>query len=81
MMMWSVNVVNREDSLEAFLQRETGVEQYAILAYLSDGRRLTTENVRDLAGAHDEVRLASREGWYLLIAEIDHLCVQQVLSR
>jgi hypothetical protein len=45
----------RTGSLEFFLHQETGVEQDAILAYLSDGRRLTTSNVRELAGSHDQV--------------------------
>jgi autophagy-related protein 11 len=41
--------------LEFFLHQETGVDEQAILAYLSDGRRLENENVRELAGAHDQV--------------------------
>ncbi|KAG2117345.1 putative peripheral membrane protein [Suillus discolor] len=41
-------------SLEAFLNQETGVDQDAILAYLSDGTRLRTDNVRELVGAHDQ---------------------------
>jgi hypothetical protein len=31
------------------------VEEDAILAYLSDGRRLKNDNVRELAGAQDQV--------------------------
>ncbi|KAI0266091.1 putative peripheral membrane protein [Gloeopeniophorella convolvens] len=46
--------VERHGSLEAFLHKEIGVEEDAILAYLSDGRRLRTDNVRDLAGAQDQ---------------------------
>jgi hypothetical protein len=36
------------------LNQETGVDQDAILAYLSDGTRLRTDNVRELVGAHDQ---------------------------
>lgn len=46
----------RIGSLELFLHQETGVEQDAVLAYLSDGRRLTNSNVRELAGSQDQVR-------------------------
>ncbi|KAH9973833.1 hypothetical protein BGW80DRAFT_1306660 [Lactifluus volemus] len=46
--------VERLGSLEAFLHREVGIEEGAVLAYLSDGRRLRTDNVRDLAGAQDQ---------------------------
>jgi autophagy-related protein 11 len=41
------------------VKQESGIEQDAVLAYLSDGRRLTNGNVRDLAGAADQVRVAS----------------------
>ncbi|KAI0277952.1 hypothetical protein BGY98DRAFT_976913 [Russula aff. rugulosa BPL654] len=41
-------------SLESFLRKEIGIEESAALAYLSDGRRLRTDNVRDLAGAQDQ---------------------------
>ncbi|KAG1736138.1 putative peripheral membrane protein [Suillus paluster] len=46
--------IERRGSLEAFLHQETGVDQDAILAYLSDGTRLRTDNVRELVGAHDQ---------------------------
>ncbi|KAG2363479.1 putative peripheral membrane protein [Suillus spraguei] len=46
--------IERRGSLEAFLNQETGVDQDAILAYLSDGTRLRTDNVRELVGAHDQ---------------------------
>ena len=46
----------RLGSLESFLHKEIGIEESAALAYLSDGRRLRTDNVRDLAGAQDQVR-------------------------
>lgn len=50
------NVFNRAGSLELFLHQQTGVEEEAIIAYLSDGRRLRNDNIRDLAGAQDQVR-------------------------
>ncbi|KAK0494510.1 putative peripheral membrane protein [Armillaria luteobubalina] len=46
--------IERVGSIELFLQQETGVPQEAVLAYLSDGRRLTNVNIRELAGAHDQ---------------------------
>ncbi|KAH9962908.1 hypothetical protein BC827DRAFT_1195700 [Russula dissimulans] len=46
--------IQRLGSLETFLCREIGIEENAVLAYLSDGRRLRTDNVRDLAGAQDQ---------------------------
>ncbi|KAI9458624.1 putative peripheral membrane protein [Lactarius psammicola] len=46
--------IERLGSLEAFLRKEIGIEEGAVLAYLSDGRRLRTDNVRDLAGAQDQ---------------------------
>lgn len=46
--------IERSGSLELFLHQETGVDEDAIIAYLSDGRRLRNENIRDLAGAEDQ---------------------------
>src|ERR1700722_15335229 len=46
----------RSGNLELFLHEHTGVAEQAVLAYLSDGRRLRNENIRDLAGAQDQVR-------------------------
>ncbi|KAF9443803.1 putative peripheral membrane protein [Macrolepiota fuliginosa MF-IS2] len=46
--------IERAGSLELFIHQETGLNQDAVLAYLSDGRRLTNSNVRDLAGAADQ---------------------------
>ncbi|GJE85510.1 ATG11 domain-containing protein [Phanerochaete sordida] len=40
-------------SLERFLREQTGVDEENILAYLSDGHRLRTENLRELAGTQD----------------------------
>lgn len=58
---FSSNLISfrRLGSLELFLQQETGVDQDSVLAYLSDGRRLMSENVRELAGAHDQVRASA----------------------
>ena len=47
---------HRLSSLEHWIQDEAGVPEDAILAYLSDGRRLFKENIRDLAGVEDQVR-------------------------
>ena len=44
--------------MEDFLHAHTGVDADAILAYLSDGRRLGNDNVRELAGAPDQVRMS-----------------------
>ena len=46
-----------EGNLERALQQKTGISEDAIIAYLPDGRRLTTENIRELAGAEDDVSL------------------------
>ena len=46
----------RTGNLERYIHEKTGVEEDAVLAYLSDGRRLQSENVRDLAGVEDQVR-------------------------
>ncbi|PPQ78611.1 hypothetical protein CVT25_010575 [Psilocybe cyanescens] len=50
----SVRDIEGTGSLEQFLQQETGVEADAALAFLSDGRRLTTGNIRDLGTAQDQ---------------------------
>ncbi|KAF9061726.1 hypothetical protein BDP27DRAFT_1428649 [Rhodocollybia butyracea] len=50
----TLNLHARTGNLEIFLQQETGVDADAILAYLTDGRRLTTHNVRELAGSQDQ---------------------------
>ncbi|KAI0064232.1 putative peripheral membrane protein [Artomyces pyxidatus] len=49
--MWDIEKL---ESLELFLNHEIGIDQDAVLAYLSDGRRLRNENIRDLAGAQDQ---------------------------
>jgi len=45
----------RTGSLETFLHQETNVDPNAALAFLSDGRRLTNGNIRELAGMPDQV--------------------------
>jgi len=45
----------RIGSLELFLHQEIGIEEDAAIAYLSDGRRLTNSNIRDLGSAQDQV--------------------------
>ncbi|KAA1472524.1 putative peripheral membrane protein [Dentipellis sp. KUC8613] len=56
--MFQVNAslwdIERVGSLELFLHQEIGVEEDAVLAYLSDGRRLRNDNVRELAGSQDQ---------------------------
>ncbi|KZV76457.1 hypothetical protein PENSPDRAFT_741294 [Peniophora sp. CONT] len=46
--------IEKSESLENFLHEHTGVDPDAVLAYLSDGRRLGNDNVRELAGAPDQ---------------------------
>lgn len=46
-----------EVNLEQFLEEKAGLYQGDGLAYLSDGRRLTGDNVRDMAGLEDQVRI------------------------
>ena len=68
-------------SLERFLYDVTGVEEAALLAYLSDGQRLRGENVRDLAGAADQVCLVTLKKLMVwLSAESGHIRFQQTLS-
>lgn len=42
-------------SLKLFLQEVTGVNQDSLIAFLSDGQQLREDNLRDLAGAQDQV--------------------------
>jgi len=46
--------IERQGTLEHFLHEVTGVDEAAVLAYLSDGRRLRDENLRELAGSPDQ---------------------------
>ena len=48
----------RTGTLENFLQKHTGVDLEAMIAYTSDGTRLQNENLRDLAGVQDQVRFS-----------------------
>ncbi|KAN0130276.1 Autophagy-related protein 11 domain containing protein [Lactarius tabidus] len=50
----TIHDIEGSESLEAFLRKETGIEEAAALAYLSDGRRLRTDNVSSLADVHDQ---------------------------
>lgn len=71
----------RAGSLEEFLAHETGVEDEAILAYLSDGQRLRSDNVRELAGSKDQVYSIQSNAISVLNSVPDDICVQQVLPR
>ncbi|EJF59536.1 hypothetical protein DICSQDRAFT_156224 [Dichomitus squalens LYAD-421 SS1] len=46
--------LERLDSLDHFIYEKTGVPPEAIWAYLSDGRPLKADNVRELAGLEDQ---------------------------
>ncbi|KAI0642725.1 hypothetical protein C8Q79DRAFT_916874 [Trametes meyenii] len=46
--------LERLGNLEQFISEKTGVPPDAIWAYLSDGRPLRSDNVRDLAGVEDQ---------------------------
>ncbi|KAI0760334.1 hypothetical protein C8Q74DRAFT_1372225 [Fomes fomentarius] len=46
--------LERVDSLEHFIYEKTGVPPEAVWAYLSDGRPLRLDNVRELAGLEDQ---------------------------
>ncbi|KAF8190503.1 hypothetical protein BJ912DRAFT_1100883 [Pholiota molesta] len=50
----SVRDIEGIGSLELFLHQEIGVDEDAALAYLSDGRRITSANIRDLASVQDQ---------------------------
>ena len=55
-----LNLTGRSGSLEAFLRKEIGIEEDAALAYLSDGRKLRTDNLLNLAEVHDQVLSTAR---------------------
>ncbi|KAI0319256.1 putative peripheral membrane protein [Amylostereum chailletii] len=61
--------IEKAGSLELFLHQEVGVDQEAAIAYLSDGRRLNSENVRELAGAPDQAIYVFNK--YYLDEELD----------
>ncbi|RPD75615.1 hypothetical protein L226DRAFT_560124 [Lentinus tigrinus ALCF2SS1-7] len=46
--------LERLDSLEQYIYEKTGVSPDAVWAYLSDGRPLKNDNVRELAGLEDQ---------------------------
>ena len=49
------SIPHRLGSLEQFLGEETGIDHDSVLAYLSDGTRLRSDNVRELAGNKEQV--------------------------
>ncbi|KAF9530274.1 hypothetical protein CPB83DRAFT_763691 [Crepidotus variabilis] len=49
----SLRDIETTGSLELFLHQEIGIDEDAALAYLSDGRRLTNANIRELGSAQD----------------------------
>ncbi|KAH8995198.1 autophagy-related protein 11-domain-containing protein [Lactarius hatsudake] len=50
----TIHDIEGSTSLEAFLRKEIGIEEDAALAYLSNGRRLGTDNVSNLAEVHEQ---------------------------
>lgn len=50
----SLRDIEASGSLESFLHHVTGIEPEAVLAYISDGQRLTNSNLRELAGSSDQ---------------------------
>ncbi|EIW55097.1 uncharacterized protein TRAVEDRAFT_172756 [Trametes versicolor FP-101664 SS1] len=49
--MWDLERLN---DLDQFISEKTGIPHDAIWAYLSDGRPLRNDNIRDLAGVEDQ---------------------------
>ncbi|KAJ4473012.1 putative peripheral membrane protein [Lentinula aciculospora] len=70
----SLRDIERTASLETFLQQETGVEAGAVLAYLTDGRRLTSHHIRELAGSQDQAIFVFNKHY------LDH-DLEEVLSK
>ncbi|KAH9020846.1 autophagy-related protein 11-domain-containing protein [Lactarius pseudohatsudake] len=66
-----LNLASRSTSLEAFLRKEIGIEEDAALAYLSDGRRLGTDNVSNLAEVHDQTIFVFNK--YYLDGDLDEV--------
>ncbi|CCM04884.1 uncharacterized protein FIBRA_07079 [Fibroporia radiculosa] len=52
--MLETKIYLRLGNIESFLEDKTGVLQDHILAYLSDGRRLRDDNIRELASVQDQ---------------------------
>ncbi|KAF6745385.1 hypothetical protein DFP72DRAFT_993114 [Ephemerocybe angulata] len=46
--------IERTGSLEGFIHNEIGIDTDAVIAYLSNGQRLTHANIRELAGSQDQ---------------------------
>lgn len=75
------NISARAGSLELFLHQQTGVDEEAIIAYLSDGRRLRNDSIRELAGAQDQVRVFdSQNPAFYLYCGSRYLCSTSTIS-
>ena len=71
----------RLDSLDHFIYENTGVPPEAIWAYLSDGRPLKADNIRELAGLEDQVRLLDSLRCRRTHNVLDNIRLQQELSQ
>ncbi|KAH9059022.1 autophagy-related protein 11-domain-containing protein [Lactarius vividus] len=67
----TIHDIEGSTSLEAFLRKEIGIEEDAALAYLSDGRRLGTDNVSNLAEVHDQTIFVFNK--YYLDGDLDEV--------
>ncbi|TFY62704.1 hypothetical protein EVJ58_g3689 [Rhodofomes roseus] len=74
----SVWDLEREVNLERLLEEKAGIYQGDGLAYLSDGRRLTKDNVRDIAGVEDQCAIQTI---YVFNKRYLDLDMQEVLSE
>lgn len=54
------------------------MDQDAVVAYLSDGRLLRSDNVRELAGAADQVRIVRTSGPFATDSDVSkvYICFQ-----
>ncbi|KAK7678128.1 hypothetical protein QCA50_018921 [Cerrena zonata] len=78
----TLNEIERLGSLERFLGEETGVDHDSVLAYLSDGTRLRSDNVRELAGDKDQTIFVFNKTYldYDIDDVLDRLRVQAPLQ-
>ncbi|KAH9026685.1 autophagy-related protein 11-domain-containing protein [Lactarius deliciosus] len=67
----TIHDIEGSTSLEAFLRKEIGIEEDAALAYLSDGRRLGTDNVSNLTEVHDQTIFVFNK--YYLDGDLDEV--------
>lgn len=72
---------SRLNDLDQFISEKTGIPHDAIWAYLSDGRPLRNDNIRDLAGVEDQVRSVSLRLLAPTDMVTDNLCVQQGIPQ